>query len=903
MAHTNAYGLIRGLQFSAFRASEMAGPPQQPNNFLQYRDSATETRHPVRLYSRYVDRLHILFRFTADEARDLIQRYLSANPDPTNNNVIGYNNKRCWPRDCRMRLIKHDVNLGRAVFWNVKQSLPRSLTTIEWEDTFVSVYSKDNPQLLFSMCGFEVRILPKIRTTSGEQFSLKDAVWNLTNEQTKERTAQAFLRVSDEGVQAFNNRIRQVLMSSGSTTFSKIVNKWNTALIGLMTYYREAVIHTNELLDALVKAENKIQTRVKIGLNSKMPSRFPPVVFYTPKVCMTETSCDGSVLTSLLGIGRSWNVAMGHVLIPQSDLRWSKQTDVAVTHFRAGMTHEEDQLIPNLYRYLQPWEAEFLDSARVWSEYSMKRKEANAQNRRLTLEDLEDSWDRGIPRINTLFQKDRHTLAYDRGWRVRTDWKQYQLLKHNPFWWTSQRHDGKLWQLNNYRVDVIAALGGVEGILEHTLFKGTYFPTWELLTCLADLRAIYNPPVRGTRRRRRKRTLSTGDHQEATRLEDLREDRFELNYVLNWLTALVSRYSEELEDGDEDDDGALLKEASAILALCAGTASAGVFTRRFDFSPPPGEAKPTELGSEERGKGVSVVLRDVPLDNHDYGSVGAQTWGGACVLSEMIVECPSRFGLGLVEGPGDLEVEEGKGEGAAPRPLRVLELGAGTGLVSLVVSKVLQSNLNLGLGGGEETAKNEGNNDGKRKGRRKVEVVATDYYPSVLENLATNIAANGFGFPSPSSPSSSASSSSASSPSPSPSSSPSTDEGGYGNVSCTSAPLDWSSFPSTPPSELDESFKEPFDVVFGADIVYEPQHAEWIRGCLERLLAKPSPTKDSKQEQQGAFFHLLIPLRHTHTAESESVEKVFPVYTPGGGEGEEVREGEGEITRRGRRRG
>ncbi|THU76383.1 hypothetical protein K435DRAFT_813450, partial [Dendrothele bispora CBS 962.96] len=247
-------------------------------------------------------------------------------------------------RDCRMRLIKHDVNLGRAVFWNVKQSC--------------------------------IRILPKIRTTSGEQFSLKDAVWNLTNEQTKECTAQAFLRVSDEGVQQFNNRICQVLMSSGSTTFSKIVNKWNTALIGLMTYYHEAVVHTTELLDALVKAENKIQTRVEIGLNSKMPSRFPPVVFYTPK--------------ELGGLG---TLSMGHVLIPQN------------THFRAGMSHEQDQLIPNLYRYLQPWEADFLDSARVWSEYSMKRKEANAQNRRLTLEDLEDSWDRGISRINTLFQK------------------------------------------------------------------------------------------------------------------------------------------------------------------------------------------------------------------------------------------------------------------------------------------------------------------------------------------------------------------------------------------------------------------------------------------------------------------------------------------------------------------
>lgn len=36
----------------------------------------------------------------------------------------------------------------------------------------------------------------------------------------------------------------QVLMSSGSTTFTKVANKWNTALIGLMTYYREAVVHT-----------------------------------------------------------------------------------------------------------------------------------------------------------------------------------------------------------------------------------------------------------------------------------------------------------------------------------------------------------------------------------------------------------------------------------------------------------------------------------------------------------------------------------------------------------------------------------------------------------------------------------------------------------------------------------
>ena len=75
---------------------------------------------------------------------------------------------------------------------------------------------------------------------------------------TKERTAQCFLRVDEEFLNRFHNRVRQILMASGSTTFTKIVNKWNTALIGLMTYFREAVVNTQELLDLLVKCENKV---------------------------------------------------------------------------------------------------------------------------------------------------------------------------------------------------------------------------------------------------------------------------------------------------------------------------------------------------------------------------------------------------------------------------------------------------------------------------------------------------------------------------------------------------------------------------------------------------------------------------------------------------------------------
>lgn len=160
------YGLLRGLQFASFvvqyyglvldllllglsRAAEIAGPPKDENEFLSYPDSLTETKHPIRLYARYIDRFWCLFRFTAEEARELIQRYLTEHPDPNNENIVGYNNKKCWPRDSRMRLMKHDVNLGRAVFWDFKNRLPRSVTTLEWDNSFVSVFSKDNPNLLF----------------------------------------------------------------------------------------------------------------------------------------------------------------------------------------------------------------------------------------------------------------------------------------------------------------------------------------------------------------------------------------------------------------------------------------------------------------------------------------------------------------------------------------------------------------------------------------------------------------------------------------------------------------------------------------------------------------------------------------------------------------------------------
>ena len=74
--------------------------------------------------------------------------------------------------------------------------------------------------------------------------------------------------------------------------------------------------------------------RIKIGLNSKMPSRFPPVIFYSPK--------------EIGGLGM---LSMGHILIPQSDLRYSQQTDLGITHFRYAVCcrHTLGKLVCCLY--------------------------------------------------------------------------------------------------------------------------------------------------------------------------------------------------------------------------------------------------------------------------------------------------------------------------------------------------------------------------------------------------------------------------------------------------------------------------------------------------------------------------------------------------------------------------
>lgn len=69
-----------------------------------YRDVRTESRHPIRLYSRYIDKVHILFKFSAEEARDLIQVRGRRGSSRRAAAAQEQRHARPWPAPCTMEL-------------------------------------------------------------------------------------------------------------------------------------------------------------------------------------------------------------------------------------------------------------------------------------------------------------------------------------------------------------------------------------------------------------------------------------------------------------------------------------------------------------------------------------------------------------------------------------------------------------------------------------------------------------------------------------------------------------------------------------------------------------------------------------------------------------------------------
>jgi predicted nicotinamide N-methyase len=257
----------------------------------------------------------------------------------------------------------------------------------------------------------------------------------------------------------------------------------------------------------------------------------------------------------------------------------------------------------------------------------------------------------------------------------------------------------------------------------------------------------------------------------------LRADEFERAFATRWLKAFITRAEDELTcfSSDEARQSIVEKAADLLTALLNPQQDEpepgknfdddDKFSREFTF-----EVSAQSSSSSIDPRPISIRLTDglAGARSTDHTDVGLQTWGASIVLCRMMCDCPSTLGL----TPASL----------GPSP-RIVELGAGTGLVSLVLGRLLP-----------------------RLGIRSAAVVATDYHPSVISNLRDNIAAN----------SSSASGDSACSPP---------------VLACA---LDWAKPALDPSWPLGAA---PADMLIATDVIYEPEHATMLYDCASRLLA------------------------------------------------------------------
>ncbi|OTB02580.1 hypothetical protein M426DRAFT_322509 [Hypoxylon sp. CI-4A] len=187
-------------------------------------------------------------------------------------------------------------------------------------------------------------------------------------------------------------------------------------------------------------------------------------------------------------------------------------------------------------------------------------------------------------------------------------------------------------------------------------------------------------------------------------IDALRADAFERTFAIRWLTTLIARADELPLDGEDERERAV-DSASYVLASFTRSAEedeeedTGI-TRNFSFELAVPCPESGESVAQKKAM-VDVRLNDAPQTTTDHTDVGLQSWGASIVFSDLLCASPARFGLTQDT------------LGSSPR---IIELGAGTGLVSLVLAKALPH-----LGATNAT------------------IIATDYHPAVLDNLRSNI--------------------------------------------------------------------------------------------------------------------------------------------------------------------
>ncbi|KAK5991699.1 hypothetical protein PT974_07732 [Cladobotryum mycophilum] len=250
--------------------------------------------------------------------------------------------------------------------------------------------------------------------------------------------------------------------------------------------------------------------------------------------------------------------------------------------------------------------------------------------------------------------------------------------------------------------------------------------------------------------------VSADDDDETDDVETACLDSLERDFALRWLTGFVG-HAHELSLDDDTCERFVNVACSILSHLTAGEEEEddgdedpGI-TRQFEF-----------LLNDDESRKVKVELHDTPMQTgQDHTDVGLQTWGASIVLSRRICKAPEDFGIQ---------------EGSVNSATRIMEFGAGTGLLSLALSSLLPHVTEL-----------------------LPSVIATDYHPTVLKNLELNAASHA--------------------------------DKQKGAAPIEVCHLDW----STP--SRDAPLDVPADIIIAADVAYVPEHATWLRDCAAHLLA------------------------------------------------------------------
>ncbi|KAI1421322.1 putative methyltransferase-domain-containing protein [Xylaria sp. FL1777] len=255
----------------------------------------------------------------------------------------------------------------------------------------------------------------------------------------------------------------------------------------------------------------------------------------------------------------------------------------------------------------------------------------------------------------------------------------------------------------------------------------------------------------------------------------IRNDPYERAFAERWLTGFLGRAEELTCFESEDSQRHAIDKASCVLASFFSQDEEEAIedtkiTRDYHFALSLGSGEVEEHEDGTESETITVQLTDglAGRDSTDHTDVGLQSWGAAFIFTELMCASPARFKFSR------------RTLGSVPR---IIELGAGTGLVGIALGKILPH-----LGVSTPT------------------IIATDFHPIVLENLEANITKNF---------------------------QPISQDSDSVSPSIKAAPLDW----ETP--DLSSPLNEQADVLVATDVIYSPEHAVWLRDCAARML-KPN---------------------------------------------------------------